>query len=89
MALYVHTFKVRGGTRFPLDMLRYDACFPATGEDAAHMDDCLNRDVSAKDRIEKAITLIHVSDHIRWTPTVGRWESFLWHVVGEAAHTKR
>ena len=30
MPSYVQTFKVRGSSRFPLDMLRVEQCFPAT-----------------------------------------------------------
>ena len=34
---YVQTFKVRGSGNFPLDMLRYEQCFPDTSEDSINM----------------------------------------------------
>lgn len=33
MALHLRHFTVRGRGEFPLDMLRYDSCWPRSGED--------------------------------------------------------
>lgn len=72
-------FEVRGRYPFPLDMLRYDSCYPC--EPAA-----VNRiqqgivgpdiDEPYRDRPVLAIRLI---SHIH-EPTVERWRSFGWFV---------
>lgn len=67
----VYTFVVEGGLRFPVDMLRYDCCWPARGEDA------LTIDHGHMDGIER----IEVSTH-KAELTVGRWASFGWRVIG-------
>jgi hypothetical protein len=73
--VYLHKFRVRGVGQFPLDMLRYDRCFPDTGDDAAGLhSDC---------RIRREITLIAANREPYWKPTEGRWSSFLWSVVKE------
>lgn len=59
----VSRFYVRGRGHFPLDMLRYDECWPATGEDAAKMD-------------EKDLRTIQLATITR--PTKARWSSFPW-----------
>ncbi len=69
---YAHTFVVEGKFSFPLDMLRYDACWPMTGDDVAKMD--------PEDRDRRAVTLCHIGAR-HWVPTTGRWSSFSWAVV--------
>jgi len=68
--LYLHEATVEVHVRFPVDMLRYDSCFPATTEDAV--------------AITKAIMGPRLVTHVRlqafsqnkthWTPE--RWKSF-------------
>lgn len=61
-------FTVEGSKDFPFDMLRYDACYPATSEDAIKL--------AARD--SRKITLIST---IIAEPTAGRWNSFGWVVI--------
>ncbi len=58
-------FTVEGRGDFPFDMLRYDCCWPARGEDAAALSDTGRR----------TVTLLSSQE-----PTRGRWSSFLWGV---------
>jgi hypothetical protein len=37
MAMYVQTFTVTGSMSFPLDMLRYDACWPSSQDDVGEL----------------------------------------------------
>ncbi len=78
-------FKVRGTGPFPLDMLRYDAAWPASGEDAGLIEDSVRLYTLRDDERQS------VREHIRshgielatdyiGAPTVGRWESFGWTV---------
>jgi hypothetical protein len=59
---------VTGGMDFPLDMLRYDSAWPATGEDVAKLD-------FAGDRRVRSIKLFSYI-----MPTLDRWSSFGWSV---------
>lgn len=60
-------FTVEGRGTFPLDMLRYDACWPYSGDDVCKMGD------DVKER--RSIRLVTGSDN---SPTHGRWSSFMW-----------
>ena len=62
------TFTVEGSSPFPIDMLRYDLCWPAKADDAAW----IPRSGSGR----------HINLKGLKTPTIGRWESFGWKVVG-------
>lgn len=64
-------FTVEGSRNFPLDMLRYDACYPATSEDAIKL--------AAMEA--RKITLIST---MIAEPTAGRWNSFGWQVTAKA-----
>ena len=59
-------FSVQGDDHFPFDMLRYDACWPATTADAMQLPQYLSR------------TITLMTDGCG--PTVRRWESFGWTV---------
>ena len=67
MRLYKYT--VVGKSSFPLDMLRYDCCWPRT------QDDITNLSVSAVDRKDTRIQLTGIQ-----FPTHARWNSFGWMV---------
>lgn len=70
-------FTVQGRGLFPMDMLRYDACWPATGTDVELI----------------SVTIADVEGRERWTtprkvilssaskPTAERWLSFGWRVL--------
>ena len=70
-------FTVEGPHDFPVDMLRYDGCWPRTSEDAV----AITRDV--RDGKLHRVTLI---SHHR-PPTVARWKSFGWDVVEQRPYT--
>lgn len=63
------TFRVEGAGDFPLDMLRYDRCFPAAGVDVETI------------RADGARRVTLLSDR---HPTPARWDSFGWRVVHES-----
>ena len=69
----VYTFVVSGYNSFPLDMLRYDKCWPQTPDGV----DNLTIDLASS--ILKAQT-VKLCSHFH--PTVERWESFGWTVKG-------
>lgn len=63
---------VEGRGRFPLDMLRYDSCWPYTTVDSGRMDP----DVREK----RKVVLLTNSPN---APTPKRWDSYTWKVVEE------
>ena len=67
-------FTVQGRGQFPLDMLRYDSCYPATQQDVVVMED---REVEREVTVERTLD----SWTKAWKPTFGRWESYGWKVV--------
>jgi hypothetical protein len=67
-----YAFTVAGPGRFPIDMLRYDRCYPKTSEDASEISRTfLKTLVNEYCRVD----LISEDD-----PTEGRWRSFGWHI---------
>lgn len=72
--MYIHIFKVQGTTNFPLDMLRYDKCYPHEQVDVSNMLDDLDRDLTT-------VTLVHRDDKKVWLPTKDRWHTFGWDVI--------
>ena len=69
MTTKFRTFKVRGGGTFPIDMLRYDRCWPFTQQDVHAIE---------SERGKRTVTLETAHDA---SPTPSRWNSFLWGVV--------
>jgi len=65
--------KVSGNSLFPMDMLRYDRCYPKTGEDATALDFRMRSN-------QRTVTLVFVGLHAYEQPTVDRWKSFGWTV---------
>ena len=61
-----HIFTVTGRGEFPFDMLRYDATFPLTEQDAFNIP---NR----KEAEPRSVTLVSAMP-----PTPARWQSFGW-----------
>ena len=59
---------VAGRGAFPFDMLRYDACRPFRGEDAALLE--------REDGSRAIIVVRYAGQAGEWTE--GRWSSFLW-----------
>ncbi len=68
MPKYKHILRVEGEGRFPFDMLRYDACYPNTTEDAVAL-------VQATPGSKYSLCLTKVTDTpVGFTPS--RWISF-------------
>ena len=73
------TFTVSGKLAFPIDMLRYDACFPQGPDDVAAIEASINRERDANGRRPRRdIALVTTSPT---APTSARWSSFLWTVT--------
>lgn len=72
MKAYIHEFTVEGSGNFPLDMLRYDGCYPYESEDVERMTTRGER---------RQVKLISIGPRGDRSPTEGRWESFGWRVV--------
>lgn len=71
-------FTVTGAMSFPVDMLRYDTCFPATSEDAVSI---VLTERSLEQYLERrAIRLVKYGSTRADFATVGRWASFGWKV---------
>jgi hypothetical protein len=68
----VKHFKVFGKRPFPIDMLRYDRCWPRTQEDSAKIDATLLGG-GPKDYV--VVELSTMNDE---KPTNDRWMSFGW-----------
>jgi hypothetical protein len=74
---YKQIFTVTGELQFPIDMLRYDCCYPETQEDVSKIHCSLERPSI------KAITISltrWVETKGRDLPTADRWRSFGWKV---------
>jgi hypothetical protein len=72
MKRYIQTFEVRGKLSFPLDMLRYDACFPLDQESVAN----LNRALEHGSREEWVVKMCRYAEDKGSLPTFDRWRSF-------------
>lgn len=71
LALQRYMFTVMGAGGFPMDMLRYDECFPHTGGDAEKFRG------SRTERREIVLCAYHEPG---WEPEAMRWSSFGWPV---------
>lgn len=70
---YRHYLKVKTKSRFPIDMLRYDRCMPATETDSNKISETIFEGYSSKDMT--IIVMKHSEDKKpNWTPD--RWKSF-------------
>ena len=67
-------YEVKGGSQFPLDMLRYDRAWPESEEDCREISSSLIGSYIGMHSNRK----ITLSSHKE--PTIERWESFLWKV---------
>ena len=65
---------VEGSGSFPIDMLRYDSCFPLREQDSALL---------AEHHNEKRRVIVVRRGVNENAASVKRWESFLWRVVFE------
>ena len=81
-------FQVRGRSEFPADMLRYDHCIAYTQADLDQIKARFNDDpLGLMWDEEHQRTKVRVITLVTWNntaPSVGRWASFLWSVVGDS-----
>jgi hypothetical protein len=75
-ACILYKLVVRGRGSFPIDMLRYDGCWPYNETDS-HL---IQQDPYSEPKDERTVTLKTHGDR-RWSPSVLRWKSFGWTVV--------
>lgn len=66
--MYTTSFTVVGDSAFPLDMLRYDGCYPETSDDVNEMCDSLEP-IARRDRRE-ARAVIHQPTEKKPEPTL-------------------
>ena len=78
--LYIQTFQVEGRGEFPIDMLRYDACYPNTEEDAGLI--AMSDHRPHQNQIRIVISRLVGAKNT--PPTVGRWASFGWRIVHDS-----
>ena len=71
-----YTITVSGVGPFPLDMLRYDGCFPDTSVDVEKIRGSFN--ILGPNKW--SIRVVKISQQ-KWEPTTKRWESFGWKVI--------
>ena len=71
---HLYEYHVTGTGTFPFDMLRFDGCWPATGEDAAEIYNTIESNIEDT-RPRRSIKLRSYKE-----PTVARWHSFTWSV---------
>lgn len=77
--MFYQSFTVSGRLSFPLDMLRYDCCFPSGPEDAGRIQESMEHPLPAERLVIKLSRRIEAKGLM---PTSGRWSSFGW-VVDE------
>lgn len=65
---------------FPIDMLRYDGCYPATESDSNKIIWSITDDGSLSVNALE-IKLVRAGAEKNWWPTGDRWQSFGWYVV--------
>lgn len=83
---YLVEFRVRGVGPFPLDMLRYDECFPRSSEDAASIG--IEHPFSLS--VPREIELCKYADSKTGRLiTTARWNSFGWQVISAQTKTSR
>ncbi len=76
--LYYTTFEVVGDLPFPLDMLRYDSCYPDTHEDVVAIEDSFDRGSGAVRPHRVTLRKLHAGKDPRIEKA--RWASFSWKV---------
>lgn len=73
-------FEVEGLIQFPLDMLRYDNCWPDEQMDVINIQETLLTEVRLARRRENKLFRIKLATY-SGKPTVERWKTFGWKVV--------
>ena len=89
MKYYAHKVTVSrtfGQASFPIDMLRYDALVPLSQTDSSKIHRCCeHKEALLEDTTFNSRNLtieLWKRDVKTWKPTIERWASFLWKIVG-------
>ncbi len=77
MDLYEHFFTVWGTAPFPIDMLRYDCCWPASPADSL----AIERSVGNRDSQSVVVRLMSRVHRRHWRPATDRWRTFGWRIT--------
>ena len=85
MIVFRQRFEVEGHGQFPVDMLRYDACFPDSEIDSGKIDRSLDGSSIGTWRVRLMRFVWRKSD----VPTSDRWKSFLVKVDPATIQTER
>ncbi len=75
--IHIITLEQKTG-EFPLDMLRYDGCWPESEKDAGLIRDTME---PGGTKITPLMVKVRARKSIHWEPTAARWESFGWRVI--------
>lgn len=71
---FEHKFEVVGQTAFPIDMLRYDSCFPETVQDSKMIKESLESPNSGM----RTVGLVCLTGKTDWRPATDRWRASGW-----------
>jgi hypothetical protein len=76
---------------FPLDMLRYDHCIPATSEDVGKIIDSLSyeRQIELEQSKDELVVTVSAYWEKPYKPKAERWQSFGWQVVDGSLETQK
>ena len=89
--LYRTTFEVGGVSAFPIDMLRYDECFPSDNDAIGNIQLSFESEIrrtKMRNGTHFKVRLVSLHMNSAWQPTEERWRSFGWFVV-KGSVTKR
>ena len=78
--VYKQIIAVEGSINFPIDMLRYDSCWPASESDSAEISKTFHRFPLPKEELV-TIKLKRYTFSKNDLPEKDRWASFLWNVI--------
>jgi hypothetical protein len=76
-----YEFTAHGRYPFPMDMLRYDACYPLSPGDVSKIQEALVRPEIGLPFMQRPILAIRLVSYLH-APTEDRWRSFGWFVEG-------
>lgn len=88
MKRYRTIFQVSGAARFPIDMLRYECCYPARGEDASAIEATFAELLLCGLVRDRVIHLAKYHDTRAVHIETARWGSFGWVVVSKQTAIK-
>ena len=73
-------FKVRGKGQFPVDMLRYDECYPVDPVSVENIQEQKREGKTESSGGRPVLRDVHLVSYKAYGPTEARWESFNWMV---------